>query len=314
MDRLRPGLYAILDLPHRRGLSADAACAALLREAPGLAAIQLRAKSWDTRRRVDALERLGPASAAAGVPLWVNDDPDAALAGVPGVVGVHLGVGDPGWDDVAGLRQRARRAGRADLGVGLSTHDLDQLHQACTQGPDYVAFGPVCATTSKARPDPVVGLDGLERACRAASRPLVAIGGLNGADVTRAVEVGAYAVAVISGLLAQDAKSVSARARALTRAAEWGRRLIDLEEVAAAIPVLAPEQLEDLGRWAGDLGTLLTLGLPARFRPVVAGGRVRYRPSDVRDLLYVMDKRPQESWEDWRHRNPRPELLVQLRL
>ena len=43
---------------------------------------------------------------------------------------------------------------------------------------DYLAIGPVFATSSKANPDPVVGLEGV-RAARALTRkPLVAIGGI----------------------------------------------------------------------------------------------------------------------------------------
>ena len=57
-----------------------------------------------------------------------------------------------------------------------------QLRVALEEQPDYVAFGPIFATRSKERPDPVVGLDGLGRAlelARAASIPIVAIGGIS---------------------------------------------------------------------------------------------------------------------------------------
>ncbi len=112
MDPLRPGLYAIVDVPHPHGLAPAEVTRAILDGAPELAALQLRAKGWDTAHRVRALRAMAPLAAAAGVPLWVNDDLEAALAAGPAVAGVHLGVGDPGWDDVHAVRRQAadRRA------------------------------------------------------------------------------------------------------------------------------------------------------------------------------------------------------------
>ncbi|HOU94845.1 MAG TPA: thiamine phosphate synthase, partial [Polyangiaceae bacterium] len=97
---------------------------------------------------------------------------------------------------------------------------------ALAERPDYVAFGPVFATRSKARPEPVVGLDGLERAgalARQANCPLVAIGGI---DLARARAVAAHATcaAVIAELFAAgDAPTaIAAHARRLHRALGGG--------------------------------------------------------------------------------------------
>jgi thiamine-phosphate pyrophosphorylase len=67
------------------------------------------------------------------------------------------------------------------LRVGVSTHNETQLVEALTLRPDYVAFGPIFATASKAGADPALGLEALGRAAALASAagiPLVAIGGL----------------------------------------------------------------------------------------------------------------------------------------
>jgi thiamine-phosphate pyrophosphorylase len=72
---------------------------------------------------------------------------------------------------------------------------------------DYLAIGPVFATSAKANPDPAVGLDGV-RAARALTRkPLVGIGGITRANCRSVIEAGADSVAVISDLLLGPRKS-----------------------------------------------------------------------------------------------------------
>ena len=71
---------------------------------------------------------------------------------------------------------------------------------------DYVAYGPVFATSSKPGHDPPVGLEGI-RAARAATRkPLVAIGGITRANARSVIDAGADSVAVISDLLGSPTK------------------------------------------------------------------------------------------------------------
>jgi thiamine-phosphate pyrophosphorylase len=91
--------------------------------------------------------------------------------------------------------------------VGLSTHNEAQLAGALMQPVDYVAIGPVFATSSKVDPDPIVGLAGV-RAAVAAARPrglpVVAIGGISLDRVESVLETDAASVAVIAGLLEGD--------------------------------------------------------------------------------------------------------------
>ena len=75
---------------------------------------------------------------------------------------------------------------------------------------DYLAIGPVFATTSKANPDPVVGLDGVRRARELTRKPLVAIGGITRNNVRSVIEAGADSVAVISDLIRDPRKSAEA--------------------------------------------------------------------------------------------------------
>lgn len=126
-----------------------------------------------------------------GAALIVNDRIDVALAA--DADGVHLGQGDLPIED-------ARRIS-GELWIGISTHDVAQVRAACEAGADYLGFGPVFATTTKQRPDPVQGLSGLRAAVAAAAgRPLVAIGGITPASVQDVYGAGARALCAISAV------------------------------------------------------------------------------------------------------------------
>ncbi len=313
------GLYAIVDVPTRFDHPVAALTRAVVGErargGPGAGVVQLRAKHATTAQRIAMLEAMVPACRDAGSVLLVNDDVEAALGSSSEVAGVHLGQGDPGADDLQGLRARAGAAGRS-LVIGLSTHDKRQLQLGCQQQPDYVALGPIAPTASKTNPDPVVGFAGLLEGCRLATRPLVAIGGLDETRGAKAIELGAAAVAVIGALQHESLDEVSLRSQALARAFERSMAPLPFEQVVAAVPIFAPEQLLEIAKWSDDLSLHISLGLPARFRPRFEDGVAHYRPSDLLDLLFVLDKRPAETWEAWADRVDRGEVggsLVQLR-
>ncbi len=122
-----------------------------------------------------------------GAALIVNDRIDVALAA--GADGVHLGQTDVPLVD-------ARRLGR--LALGISTHDVSQVERAALLGADYLGFGPIYATTTKANPDPVQGISGLRRAVVAARGiPIVAIGGITPRAAPALYAAGAAAVCAI---------------------------------------------------------------------------------------------------------------------
>jgi thiamine-phosphate pyrophosphorylase len=85
--------------------------------------------------------------------------------------------------------------------IGFSTHNLHQVSDAEHLLVDYIAVGPVFATASKANPDPVIGLEGVQQARRATSKPLVAIGGITRENCRQVMEAGANSVAVIADLV-----------------------------------------------------------------------------------------------------------------
>lgn len=197
------GLYAIVD-QDTLGTELIPFAEAVLRARP--AALQLRAKQAGARETLALLRALVPLCRAQGVPLFANDRPDLAV--LAGTDGVHVGQEDLPVAEV--------RAFAPKLRVGVSTHTADELAAALEATPDYVAFGPVFATRSKAQPDDVVGLGGLERASRAARShgvPLVAIGGI---DAPRAASIAPLAdAAAVIAALGRDPAQAEATARAL---------------------------------------------------------------------------------------------------
>ena len=129
-----------------------------------------------------------------GVELIINDRVDLALAlGF----GVHLGQ-----DDLP--PEAARRLLGDEAVIGYSTHSVEQAIAAARLPIDYLAIGPIFATSTKENPSPVVGLTGLQ-AVRSAigSMPLVAIGGITLNNVQEVLAAGADSVALISGLWAE---------------------------------------------------------------------------------------------------------------
>lgn len=201
--RMRRGLYAIFDLDvlARAGREPVAFAERALAAGP-LAAAQLRAKSAGAREALRVARALAALCARANTPFFVNDRPDlAVLSSAPGV---HVGGDDLPVADV--------RAFAPSLQVGLSTHTLDELDAGLATGADYLAFGPVFATGTKADAAPVTGLDALAEAarrCAARGTPLVAIGGVTLDNAARVRDAGATAAAVISALVVSDADLTS---------------------------------------------------------------------------------------------------------
>ena len=191
-----PRFYPILDaacFPEAASLIAAAEELA----AAGTTQIQYRNKAGNAREILEQgrelRRRLG-----SSVRLIMNDRADLALAA--GFDGVHVGQDDLSPEGV-------RRVMGPELLLGFSTHNPDQVKEADRLPVSYIAVGPVFATSSKAKPDPVIGLDGVRLARRLTEKPLVAIGGIARGNCRSVIEAGADSVAVISDLLPAPGKS-----------------------------------------------------------------------------------------------------------
>jgi len=194
-----PKLYAIVDVSFFAApLRTTAAIAEYARDlvAGGATLIQYRNKVGNTREMLSHTRELRRVLGDK-VTLIMNDRADICIAA--GLNGVHVGQ-----DDLSPEGARAVIGPNHILGV--STHNLEQLQEADAGPADYIAFGPVFATSSKRNPDPIVGLDGIRAARAATQKPLVAIGGITRANARSVIEAGADSVAVISDLLTLPAK------------------------------------------------------------------------------------------------------------
>ena len=189
MRLVLPRLYVILDaalitVP-------DSECAQKLADA-GVRLLQFRNKSASSRELFESSSRLSSLLTPRGVSFFVNDRADVAF--LAGATGVHVGREDLGVDEARSV------IGTGKL-VGVSTHNLEQFQRAAKTTADYVAVGPVFSTSTKANPEPVVGIEFIRRIRPLTDKPIVAIGGITLEHAAEVVEAGADSVAVISDIL-----------------------------------------------------------------------------------------------------------------
>jgi thiamine-phosphate pyrophosphorylase len=196
-----PRFYPILDASCFSGIQALLDAAAQLLEA-GVEILQYRNKSGNAAEMLVAARELRQhilgCDRGEKLILIMNDRPDLCLAAE--FDGVHVGQNDL---SAAG----ARRVIGPQRWLGVSTHNPEQVLDADKTSADYIAIGPVFGTVSKANPDPVVGLEGVNQARRLTRKPLVAIGGITRANFRSVVDAGADSVAVISDLVRDPLKS-----------------------------------------------------------------------------------------------------------
>ncbi len=191
---MTPRLYAIADagVLAAWGTSLEEFARGL--RAAGVRLVQYRDKNGSPQEVLRATSILCEALSGSGGCLIMNDRADLAV--LANFDGVHVGQDDLSFED-------ARRVVGPQKIVGVSTHTDEHVRAAEQTSADYIAIGPVFATTTKADTEPVVGLEGARRARTLTTKPLVAIGGITRANARSAIEAGADSVAVISGLLAE---------------------------------------------------------------------------------------------------------------
>jgi thiamine-phosphate pyrophosphorylase len=193
MDKFRlPPLYPIVNVAGEDPAACDHAYALAVELAEaGCSLLQLRAKTLGAGAMTSLARRLVEALRGSGAVLIVNDRADVAAA--CGAAGVHVGDEDLPVEAV-------RRVVGPGAIVGFSTHSVEEAACASSCGADYLGFGPVFESPTKAGVREARGLELLSRACRATSLPVVAIGGVTLETATECWNAGAASVAVISEL------------------------------------------------------------------------------------------------------------------
>ena len=171
----------------------------------GATLVQLREKHLAPREFYREAEAALRVARANGVRLIINDRVDIALA--LRADGVHLGQ-----DDLQ--PEAARRLLGRNAIIGFSTHNVEQAREAARLPINYIAIGPIFATTSKDDPGPTLGLDGL-RIARASVKniPVVAIGGITRDNARAVLSAGVDSLAVITALAVGDSSKLTDRMR-----------------------------------------------------------------------------------------------------
>lgn len=171
--------------------------------------VQLRERELSakelTRLTRECLDYAGQvaASSAWRPRIVVNDRLDVAIA--EGAGGVHLGEQSLPVAQARRLLKTpsAIEALRHGFLVGVSCHSLAAAQSGAEDGANYIFFGPIFATPSKAAYGSPQGLERLSEVCRAVALPVLAIGGITLENAGSCVAAGAAGIAAIR--LFQDA-------------------------------------------------------------------------------------------------------------
>jgi thiamine-phosphate pyrophosphorylase len=171
--------------------------------AGGADTIQFRQKMGATRKMIEIARQLKQLCAEAGVTFLVNDRVDVAIAA--DADGVHLGQ-----DDFP-LPLARELLGESRI-IGGSAATLKEARKCLGEGADYIGFGPVYPTTSKADAGPISGIELLKQVVEAVPLPIIAIGGINADNTVEVIRSGAHGIAVISAVCCQENPEQATRA------------------------------------------------------------------------------------------------------
>ena len=186
-------LYVVTDRQLTAGRPLRLVVEAALRG--GARAFQLREKDLSPRELYPLAIEMRQLTQTYGARLLINDRVDVALA--VDADGVHLTT----TSLPASIARQLLGPGRL---IGVSTHTLTEAQAAADEGADFLVFGPVFYTPSKAPYGEPVGLDALRVVRAAVNLPILAIGGVKKANLDQVLAAGADGIAVISAIISAD--------------------------------------------------------------------------------------------------------------
>ncbi len=172
----------------------------------GAKILQYRHKDAWTQAEFDEAQQINVMCNEAGVLFVLNDRADFAR-----LLNAALHVGQEDLPPV-GARKII-----SDEVMGFSTHNRQQLMRGDEEPVEYLSLGPIFATTSKQKPDPVIGIEGLARLRPLTKKPVCAIGGITLANAGEVLKAGADSIAVISSIVPEQFN----RNELKRRAEEW---------------------------------------------------------------------------------------------
>lgn len=161
----------------------------------GVRAIQLREKDLPIRELLALAQDMRSLTKEYSAKLFINDRVDVAVA--VDADGVHLGHQSMPPEAV-------RRIAGDRMLIGVSTHTIEEANAAEAGGADFITFGPVFLTPSKAAFMRPVGLDNLKEAKKSVKIPLFGLGGIKSGNVRQVMCSGADGIALISAIFRTD--------------------------------------------------------------------------------------------------------------
>ena len=159
--------------------------------AAGCRWVSLREKDLRDVEQVVLAAVLRPLTHLVAARLTLHGSP--ALAKAAGADGVHL----PSGSDAHAARAAFGPAGL----VGMSVHSVAEAAELDPDLVDYAVAGPAFATASKPGYGPLLGPAGIAAVSRASKVPIIAIGGVEAANVAEILDAGASGVAVMGGVM-----------------------------------------------------------------------------------------------------------------
>lgn len=168
----------------------------------GVRAVQLREKDLTSKELYEAAYELRRVTARHGAKLFINDRVDVALA--VDADGVHVGSSS------IPIYKVRRLLGEQKL-IGVSCHNQVQAITAQELGADFITFGPVFYTPSKAPYGDPVGLELLQTVTDMLEIPVFALGGIKRENCAEAVSCGVHGVALISAIMSAPEPREAAR-------------------------------------------------------------------------------------------------------
>ncbi len=158
----------------------------------GVKAVQLREKDLLFHELLPIARQLRQLTRRYDARLFINSNLDIALS--VEADGVHLPADNP-------QIELSRSILDDKALIGVSTHSLEEIQSAAAAGADFVTFGPIFPTPSKAGYGAPVGLEKLEKACAASLIPVFALGGITPDKTSELISAGCRHFACIGAIL-----------------------------------------------------------------------------------------------------------------
>ena len=171
----------------------------------GADVIQFRQKEGAIRHKFHEARLTAEICDSEQKPLLIDDHIDIALA--LNTAGVHLGKSDFPIEE-------ARSVLGEDFVIGATANSIKDVLKVKDLPIDYIGFGPVYASSSKAKPASLQGIDALREVCKITTLPIIAIAGIKVECIEEVLDAGAYGVAVMTAIsTAEDPQAETERFR-----------------------------------------------------------------------------------------------------